>query len=379
MSFLCVSGTNFGSCLLGIGCIGLVACSSGSGKGNTAANGTASNTDAGGGGGGGAPVTLGDCVSADTKPCGTFAYPLEDGGTQPIKLGPYGAQADVNVGQGFEGTLQASDQPPQPSGTCQLFASSFGEPADITNLLLKTTMNGITIDFSLYSAYRPANWPSNPVPVITWGNGTCAQPEGYGALLRYVASYGYFVIAANSRSVGSRNSDGSEPMLKALDFAAAANADPSSPYYKKLDMSKVGAMGHSQGGGATVTAAMDPRIDTVFIFNGGLSAVKPFVAVSGDQDIIGTNPSGMASAVNGASVPGAWFYYHHPVGVGGLRGHLVLMLTPERVEDQATSWFEMQFRSDATARAKFVGSSCGFCGHGMDSTNSYEYGEHGLD
>jgi hypothetical protein len=298
---------------------------------------------------------------------------------QPIQLGPYGAQADPNVGQGFENTVQSSDQPPQPGGTCQLFASSFGEPADITNMLLRTSMNGITIDFSLYSVYRPANWPSGPVPVITWGNGTCAQPEGYGALLRYVASYGYFIVAANSRQVGTKNADGSEPMLKALDFAAAANADPNSPYYKKLDMTKIGAMGHSQGGGATVTAAMDSRINTVFIFNGGLSAVKPFVAVSGDQDILGTNPSQMASAVDGASVPGAWFYYHHPIGQGGLRGHLVLMLTPERVDDQAASWFELQFRNDSAARAKFVGSSCGFCGNDMDSSNPYAYGEHGLD
>src|SRR5262249_49409146 len=157
------------------------------------------------------------------------------------------------------------------------------------------------------------------------------------------------------------------PMLKALDYAAAANMDPSSPYYQRLDMTKVGAMGHSQGGGATVTAASDSRISAVFIFNGGLSAVKPFVAVSGDQDILMTNPMAMASSVSGASVPGAWFYYHNPIGAGGLRGHLVLMLTPERVEDQATSWFELQFRNDAAARAKFVGSSCGFCGHSTDS------------
>ena len=85
---------------------------------------------------------------------------------------------------------------------------------------------------------------ASPVPVITWGNGTCAQPEGYGSLLRYIASYGYFIVAANSREVGTGG-----PLTKGLDFAQAANKDPSSPYYGHLDMTKVGVMGHSQGAG----------------------------------------------------------------------------------------------------------------------------------
>ena len=115
---------------------------------------------------------------------------------------------DPNVGKGFENTVQSSDQGTQPSAACQTFANLFMENANLTNLLLTTTMNGVTIDFSLYTVYRPAVWPDEPVPVITWGNGTCAQPEGYGALLRYVASYGYFVVAANDRQVGTNDTTG---------------------------------------------------------------------------------------------------------------------------------------------------------------------------
>jgi len=36
---------------------------------------------------------------------------------------------------------------------------------------------------------------------------------------------------------------------------------------------------------ATITAARDMRINTVIIFNGGSSAVKPYLAISGDKDI----------------------------------------------------------------------------------------------
>jgi hypothetical protein len=297
-----------------------------------------------------------------------------------LTLGPYGGQLDVNIGTGFANDVQSSDTNPQPSSTCQSFAALFGEPQNITDQLLQTTMNGITIDFSLYSAYRPAIWPSTPVPVITWGNGTCAQPEGYGALLRYVASYGYFVIAANSRQVGSTNSDGSHVMIKALDFAAAANKDSSSPYYGKLDMTKVGAMGHSQGGGETIAVTnMDSRILYALPFNGGDTGVnKPYLAVSGDMDISGASVQSMTTDTNGASVAAAFLYYHNPVGMGSLRGHLVLMLTPERVSTQTVAWWEMWFRSDAASKADFVGSSCGFCGKASDMTNAYDYGHNSM-
>jgi hypothetical protein len=352
--------------------------SSDGGGGGGAESGTLS-TAADAGSGTSAPaeagVALGNCMPADITPCGSYSTPASDGGVDTIQLGPYGAQADVNVGTGFENNVQSSDQ--SGSLTCQLFAGLFNESMALTNELLQTTKNGLTINFALYSAYRPVTWPSTPVPVITWGDGTCAQPEGYGALLRYVASYGYFVIAANSREVGTNNSDGSQPMLKALDYAAHANSDPSSPYYQKLDMSKVGAMGHSQGGAATATAASDSRIKYVIDFNASDSNIpKPYLAVSGDSDITNFTVQSMTSAIDGASVPAAFLYYHSPVGApnDSLKGHLVLMLTPERVTQQTVAWWEMWFRDDAASKADFVGTSCGFCGHGTSATNAYDYG-----
>jgi len=323
---------------------------------------------------------FGNCVPADTKACSSYSTPAEDGGTSTLQLGPYGAQGDVNVGKGFENTVPSSDMPGNES-TCQGFAALFMENQALTTELLSTTMNGITIDFSLYSVYRPAKWPSGPVPVITWGNGTCAQPEGYGGLLRYVASYGYFIVAANNRQVSMNNADGSQPMLKALDFAAAANADPTSPYYQKLDMTKVGAMGHSQGGQATATAAADSRIQYVIDFNAvDKGIVKPYLAISGDTDITQFTAASMMSDIDAATLPAAYLYYHDPVGAASdlIKGHLVLMVTPERVGPQTVAWWDMWFRADAASKADFVGASCGFCGQGSSATNSYEYGANSL-
>jgi hypothetical protein len=266
------------------------------------------------------------------------------------------------VGVGFENAINAADMPG--SATCPGFAALFGEDPERTARLLDTG----TLDFALYTVYRPAIWPETPVPIITWGNGTCAQPEGYGALLRFVASHGFLVVAANSRWVGT-----GAAMRRGLDFAAAANDDPASPYYQHLDTSKMGAMGHSPGSQGTAAAASDPRVQSVILFNGGASASKPFLAISGDLDIGGLSAASMQSAVNGAP-KGAFLYYHNPAGTGGLRGHLVLMLTPERVTDVTANWWKLLLNNDATARDYFVGSSCGLCNRDSD----FNYGQKGL-
>jgi hypothetical protein len=371
MGIMNVTGSKFGPglALLGV-MLGLSGCASSSGTKNPGQSADSGQPPGDDGGGTGSNAGLTNCMSGDTAACSSFTTPT---GTM-IALGPYGAQMDVNVGKGYETAVASSDVPG--STQCQTFASIFMEDPNLTAKLLQTSQNGITIDFSLYTVYRPAIWKAGETyPVITWANGTCAQPEGYGALLRYVASYGYFVVAANTRQVGTGSPP---PMLHALDFAAAANMDPSSPYYQKLDMTKVGGMGHSQGGAATVAASSDSRIQDVIIFNalgGGSSTVaKPFLAISGDMDIGGQTAASMSTAVNSAA-KAAFLYYHKPSGMGPLRGHLVLMLTPDRVEGATVAWWQMMFRSDATSRNMFVGSSCGLCNQASD----FDFGEHGLD
>jgi hypothetical protein len=345
--------------------------STSTGSPSAASGSTGSSTsggDAGGpDGGGDAAAVGGNCQTGDSKPCGSFTT----AGGMTIQLGPYGAQMDVNVGKGFTNAVQSGDMPAN-AATCSAFVNSFGEDPKLGAQLLQTTANGVSLDFSLYTVYRPASWPEGPIPVITWGNGTCAQPEGYGALLRYVASYGYFVVAANSRWVGAGTP---APMLHALDYAAAANMDSTSPYYQKLDMTKVGAMGHSQGGSATATAASDSRVKDVIIFNAVDSGVaKPYLSASADMDITGFTAASMATAIDAAAQPAAYLYWHNPVGMGSLRGHLVIMLSPERATAPTVAWWQMMFRNDSASHDMLVGANCGFCNHSSD----YNYGANTL-
>lgn len=349
----------------------LAACSSKSGDQPAGGQGA----DGGGSGGSGATV-LGHCdqqtessANPITQACGDFTTTY---GTN-LKLGTYGALMDSNVGAGFENKDPADD------ATCPSFAAIFNEDAKTTAQLLDTGTQpcnatapntGSCLDYKLYSVFRPAKWPAGKIPVLSWGNGTCAQPEGYGGLLRYIASTGFFIVAANSREVGA----GTE-ILHALDFAAAANEDPKSPYYGHLDLSKVGVMGHSQGSSGAGLAAADSRVQSVILFNGGDTNAKPFLAVSGDLDLFSFTGPSMAAALQGQA-KGAYLYYHNPAGSSAdtRRGHLVLMLTPERVMEAAAGWWQMTFNNDATATQLFVGASCGLCGHASD----FEFGEKGL-
>ena len=284
----------------------------------------------------GVEAAPGSCMPGSAGPCTSYTTPLGDSGTT-IQLGPYGALAETNVGTGFENQIQMGDTPG--STYCKGFIDGIFSPnpefSAQVDQILTGKANGVTINYALYTVYRPATWPSSPVPVITWGNGTCAPPESYGALLRYVASYGFFVVAANSREVGSGTP---QPMLHALDFADAANKDPKSPYYGKLDMTKVGAMGHSQGATATVTAASDSRILNAVLFNFPDTAPKPYLAVSGDTDLTFFTPSAMAAAVDASTVPAAWLYFHQIEVVGrSFSGHLTLQtqVGSSRVDLQA--------------------------------------------
>lgn len=301
-----------------------------------------------------------ECKSEDVGPCGTFTT---QAGTK-LQLGPSGVVMDRNVGKGFEATLASGDA--DGGASCASVVASFGEDPEESKPLLDTT----GIDFELYTVYRPAQWvEGQKVPIITWGNGTCAKTEGYGALLRYVASHGFFVVAANSRWVGS----GNRAMTRALDFAFAATADEKSPYYNRLDTTKVGAMGHSQGGMATITAARDSRISTVIIWNGGSTAVKPFLAVSGDKDIGSPTATSMKNALRG-DPPGAFLFYHKTIGQGSVPGHLTLMTQPERVIEPTVAWFKYQLLKDQESSTWFVGASCKLC----TKTDDYEYGQNGL-
>jgi pimeloyl-ACP methyl ester carboxylesterase len=291
----------------------------------------------------------------------TTQIPLSAGGTwgnNEIKGGPYGAFVEWNQGKDFANPINSSES------SCDVLAATFGEPEKVTADVLDLRGG----DLALYTIFRPGCMKDGETyPVITWGNGTCGQSGGYAAMLATLASHGFVVIAANSRFTDAGNNE----MLRALDLAKALNEKEGSSLYHKLNLEKVGAMGHSQGSSATAHAATDPRIKAVILWNGGLTADKPFLAVSGDRDIGGYTPQQMDSAVQSASQPGAYLYYHKVLETGGnVTGHLTLMEQPERVWEPTVAWWKYILNGDQEAKKMFVGADCGLC----NMKDEYEFG-----
>lgn len=327
------------------------------------------------GGAGGAEPPPGECgplvecsVDTATLPdhvgeiCGSFRsvdeLPGQPSNQPVIQMGPYASTGLHNVGQDFAIPLN-----PLEVG-CDLFAAAFGEDPALTQKFLDLK----DVDLTLHMVVAPGcPKPGEKYPLIVWGNGTCAQPGSYLPLLSYTSSYGYIVVAPHNRYVAGG------AMTTGLEFMISENDRPDSPWYQMVDTDKIGGMGHSQGGLATAGFAADPRVDSVILWNGGDTAVKPFLAVSGDADIMGATPMSMAAAVN-AAPKGAWLFYHQVPITGNMSGHLTLILEPERVVEPCVKWWDLILKEDPAARDYFVGPNCTLCNRAAE----FEFGQKGL-
>lgn len=311
-----------------------------------------------------------ELIEQPCKALENLPVPLTNGmsyGPTTIPAGPYGGKIDWNEGADTKFISEDNELLEQ---VCLAGGiDTFAQPAAVTDEL--KNLRGI--NWRAFTIFRPACMKKGEkYPVITWANGTCGETHGYSALLSNVASHGFVVIASNSTwTAAVVTADGTPVQVSALDYAEALNADMNSPLYQRLDMTKVGAMGHSQGAAATAATAADPRVKSVILWNTGTSNVKPFLNVSGDEDIGATGAAAFKASTEAATQPGAWVYFHKPLPTGGNNtGHLVLMMQPERVTDLTVAWWKWQLNGDQEAKKMFVGPDCGLC----KTPDEFEYG-----
>lgn len=195
-------------------------------------------------------------------------------------------------------------------------------------------------------------------PVILWGNGTGSQPANYAGLLSHWARQGFVVAAANTGQAGS-----GMDMLNCLTYLAQRNAAADGPYAGKLDLSHVGASGHSQGGRGAIMAGRDPRVGFTAPFmpagRGGPPAegakpAGPMLLLSGGADTVAPPETAQKALFDQASGPVFWATaegvgHFAPGGDGG----------PFRVI--STAWFRWRLMGDAAAARWFEGEACTVC------------------
>jgi hypothetical protein len=284
-------------------------------------------------GSGGAPGT----ESVAPSGCVGEAWPTAD----PTSAGPYQVTADKDIGP------QAGVVPDRIFGEQQRF-----------------------------NIYRPSDLATSGLchPILLWANGTGDNPEQrppecivepstntwcgtYPGLMNQLASHGFVVLASLSTDTAAGNP---VPAITGLNWLLEQGEDPSSPYFHRLDTTRIGALGHSQGGAATSIAAADPRISAIATIHGNRALTGlngPALFICGEQD--GVVPcAGVANAFrtvteqpamflnNLAADHGSW------LGQGGSQGPTFFALT---------AWFRVHLMDDVDNRRFFFGEDCALC------------------
>lgn len=100
--------------------------------------------------------------------------------------------------------------------------------------------------------------------VILWGPGGGSNPNDYEGIIRRLASHGFVVVAT------SESPDGTDRGIPALNWLEKKNTTQGDVLYGKLDMTKVGASGHSMGGLQSEKMLInDKRVITAVLNNSG--------------------------------------------------------------------------------------------------------------
>jgi hypothetical protein len=131
-----------------------------------------------------------------------------------------------------------------------------------------------------YDVFRPATFdPQRKHPIISWANGTLFGITDYQKLLEHWASHGFVVIAGHTNTTA-----GGGTHKAGIDWLVAENGRSGGPYFGALDGKKIGAAGHSQGGGATIAAGSDKPGPTGLVTT---LPLMPLLSFEQDKTIVG--------------------------------------------------------------------------------------------
>ena len=89
-----------------------------------------------------------------------------------------------------------------------------------------------------------------PLPTVVMVNGTGLKAQDYRTVFEHLASWGFVVIGNDDCNAWNGRS-----ALTSLDQALYHNAKPDSPLYQRIDIDRIGIVGHSQGAMGAINAA----------------------------------------------------------------------------------------------------------------------------
>lgn len=160
-----------------------------------------------------------------------------------------------------------------------------------------------------YSAARDASVRDGKFPVVLNSHGFSAMRLASSFLTSHLASWGIIVVSPDHptrdlfHAVAGLQPDvvtePSQDLLDSLDLIIAKGSTVGDPFEGHVDADRVGAMGHSAGGGTVLEASLDPRID-------GYVSMASGIGRSGDTEApaLPNKPSFfLAGALDGIADP----------------------------------------------------------------------------
>ncbi|HUQ53882.1 MAG TPA: alpha/beta hydrolase [Gammaproteobacteria bacterium] len=315
-----------------------------------------------------------------------------------------------------------------------LCGTAFAQPAGITAEMINTTlplegaplavpgpyqtMSEPTFGKPGLILFRPTNLDAFPardkLPVLVWGNGGCGiDTTRYGGFLSTIVSHGFIAIGTvplegAAPPQGAAPQQGGAPqagaprrqataddLRGAIDWAFAENGRAGSPLNGKIDTTQVAVMGQSCGGFLSIGLGADPRVDTIGVFNSGVTPPNPNAPANPNAQANASRPTmdslknlhGPVLLINGherdflmgASKATFDAINHVPAFYGARHGagHTATVFHPGGGEyaNVASNWLKWQFKKDAAASKMFVGDDCSLCTNSNWDTESKGFGK----
>ncbi|HXI55841.1 MAG TPA: acetylxylan esterase [Polyangia bacterium] len=212
-----------------------------------------------------------------------------------------------------------------------------------------------------YDVFRPDDLTAGgrKHPIISWNNGTMYSLDQYKPLLDHWASYGFVVIGAHTNTT-----NGGAVHKAGIDWLVAQNATAASPYHDTLDVTRIGASGHSQGGGATLAAAANKPGTT------GITAslpLMPILSFESDTSIL-MKQTAPVLLVSATMDPRSMGVADQTIAVvktefvnAEFKGVHEDAMNPA-MHGPALAWFRFRLMDDQNARSFFYpAATCGLC------------------
>jgi dienelactone hydrolase len=215
--------------------------------------------------------------------------------------------------------------------------------------------------------FHPADLDAFPsedsLPVMAWGNGGCAIDSRFTEFLATVASHGFLAVTT-ARVDGGPDRQTADELRAALDWAEAESRRSGSPLEGRIATDRMAVMGNSCGGFLSVTLGADPRVDTIALFNSGVSGpqVDELAAVRGP--VLFAN-GGEVDFMYQTSADNYDAVGHVPAFYGAREnaGHSATFFHPGGGEfaNVASSWLRWTLKGDDEAGKMFSGADCALC------------------